>query len=299
MLSSRVLGPAFVALLLVSPAVHAQSTGVSDALRLQVTLDRAGFSPGEIDGRPGANTRRAREAFERSTGRTIADALRDAEPATTSYRITDEDAAGPFLEIPDDMMAKAKLSSLAYSSLLELLGERFHAAPAVLLRLNPGVAFEPGRTIVVPNAPPTPEAASSNGPVIVTVSKAASTLTVTDADGRVLHHAPATTGSAHDPLPIGEWTVKGVARDPAFAYNPDLFWDADPSHARARLPPGPNGPVGVVWVDLDKPHYGIHGTAEPSTIGHTASHGCVRLTNWDARTVAALVSPGTRVVFTD
>ena len=95
-------------------------------------------------------------------------------------------------------------------------------------------------------------------------------------------YAPVTTGSEHDPLPIGEWKVTGVQKNPKFHYNPNLFWDAEPAHAKATIPAGPNNPVGVVWVDISKPHYGLHGTPEPATVGKTASHGCVRLTNWDA-----------------
>ena len=116
---------------------------------------------------------------------------------------------------------------------------------------------------------------------------------VKDADGTVVAHFPASTGSQHDPLPIGEWTIQGVAVDPTFHYNPELFWDADPSHATATLAPGPNNPVGVAWIDLSKEHYGIHGSPEPSKIGKTESHGCIRLTNWSARAVAAAVKPGT------
>jgi lipoprotein-anchoring transpeptidase ErfK/SrfK len=100
-------------------------------------------------------------------------------------------------------------------------------------------------------------------------------------------------------LPVGEWKVLGVSWNPVFNYNPDLFWDANPSHAMATIPPGPNNPVGVVWIDLSKPHYGIHGTPEPSTIGHTESHGCVRLTNWDALRLAAMVGKGTQVEFVE
>jgi lipoprotein-anchoring transpeptidase ErfK/SrfK len=108
-----------------------------------------------------------------------------------------------------------------------------------------------------------------------------------------------TTGSEKDPLPIGEWKVNGVGLQPEFRYNPDLFWDADPSHSKATLANGPNNPVGVVWIDLSKNHYGLHGTPEPANIGKTASHGCVRLTNWDALKLAGLVKPGTRVIFTE
>jgi lipoprotein-anchoring transpeptidase ErfK/SrfK len=131
------------------------------------------------------------------------------------------------------------------------------------------------------------------------VSKSQSTLTVTDAEGGVVFHAPVTSGSEHDPLPIGQWTVTAVSRNPAFHYNPDLFWDANPAHAKAKIPPGPNNPVGVVWIDLSKEHYGIHGTPEPSQIGHTTSHGCVRLTNWDALRLARLVTKGTPVHFVE
>jgi lipoprotein-anchoring transpeptidase ErfK/SrfK len=108
-------------------------------------------------------------------------------------------------------------------------------------------------------------------------------------------HAPVTTGSSKDPLPIGDWKVTGVAWNPTFNYNPDLFWDADPAHAKAKIPAGPNNPVGVVWVDINKPHFGLHGTPEPSTVGRTESHGCIRLTNWDATKLGQLVSPGTKV----
>jgi len=270
-----------------------------DMLAVQVMLDRARFSPGEIDGRGGPNTKRAIEAFEKAKGMTAAAALATmgVEP-TVSYTITPEDAAGPFEAIPEDTMEKAALKHLPFASLVEALGERFHAAPALLKRLNPTAQFAAGETIQVPNVMPAPEPTSGEG-VAITVSKRTSALTLTDATGAVLYYAPVTTGSRHDPLPIGEWQVTAIARNPTFNYNPDLFWDADPTHAKAKLPPGPNGPVGVVWIDLNKPHYGIHGTPEPGTVGHTSSHGCVRLTNWDASAVAALIGKGAKVTFTE
>ena len=128
------------------------------------------------------------------------------------------------------------------------------------------------------------------------VDKSDAVVMLVDAEGATVAQWPATMGSSHDPLPIGEWEIKGVANDPVFHYNPDLFWDADPSHSKAKIAPGPNNPVGVVWIDLSKEHYGIHGTPEPSTIGKTQSHGCIRMTNWSARTLAEAVGPGTRAV---
>ena len=278
-----------------SPAAH-------DLLPAQVLVDRAGFSPGEIDGRGGRNTQAAITAFERDARTTIADALAAAtDPATITYTITAEDAAAPLTPvIPEDMMEKAKLKRLDYASILELLAERFHASPALLKRLNPAATFVAGEQIEVPNVIVVSSAEARPVPdITVRVSKQASVLTVSDASGKVLMHAPVTSGSEHDPLPLGSWTVTAVARNPSFNYNPELFWDADAAHAKAKLPPGPNGPVGVVWIDISKPHYGIHGTPEPSTVGHTTSHGCVRLTNWDALRLAALVGKGTKVDFTE
>lgn len=281
------------------PAVQKPAGRPADMLAVQVMLDRSRFSPGEIDGKGGANTNRAIEAFERAKGTTVAEAMATMglEP-TMAYAITAEDEAGPFVAIPVDMMEKANLKQLAYASLVEALAERFHASPSLLKRLNPSAKFTAGETIQVPNVMPEPEPTSGAG-VAIAVSKKTSALTLTDSTGAVIYHAPVTTGSEHDPLPIGEWTVTAIARNPTFNYNPDLFWDADVTHAKAKLPPGPNGPVGQVWIDLSKPHYGIHGTPEPSTVGHTSSHGCVRLTNWDANAVAALIGKGAKVTFSE
>ena len=207
--------------------------------------------------------------------------------------------------MPDNIEAQASLPSLGFATAIERLGERFHASPELLAALNPSATFATaGEVVRVPNvaasvAPADP--ASVGGPqpageVVVTVSKHLSTLTVAAA-GRVVFQAPVTVGSAHDPLPIGEWAVTVIEPSPVFFYNPDLFWDADPARAKARLAPGPNNPVGVVWIGVSHEHYGLHGTPEPSEVGYAASHGCVRLTNWDAARVATLVKRGTRVVF--
>jgi lipoprotein-anchoring transpeptidase ErfK/SrfK len=204
--------------------------------------------------------------------------------------------AGPFVAVPADMEAKSKLEKLGYASPLEALAERFHVSPALLRRRNPGAAWAAGETLVVPNVAAV-ESPAKAGKVVV--SKRGSYAAAYDTTGALAFYAPVTSGSEHDPLPIGEWTVKGVARDPVFNYNPDLFWDAEASDVKAKIPAGPNNPVGAVWIDLSKEHYGMHGTPEPSRIGHGESHGCVRLTNWDALRLAAMVEPGTPVHFVE
>ncbi|QYU66351.1 L,D-transpeptidase family protein [Leptolyngbya sp. 15MV] len=131
----------------------------------------------------------------------------------------------------------------------------------------------------------------------IVVSKSAGTLRAYDGDGKLVALFTVTTGSRRDPLPLGEWQILATVLNPSFTYNPELFWDVPDGDAKQQLPPGPNGPVGVVWIDLSKEHYGIHGTPEPHTIGRAESHGCVRLTNWDVARLAQMVSRETRVLF--
>ena len=311
-------GALVIACLALGPFAHAQDALTADAvnaaapdagdaalLRAQVLLDRAHFSPGEIDARGGTNTTRALAAFQRHRGLTPSGELdaetwqaltADAPAALVAHTVTADELAGPMRALPEDMMEKAELDALGFESALEALGERFHAAPALLQRLNPGVEFAAGQRILVPNVR---DAAPLPAPDRVVVSKSDSVVRLLDAEGTVFAQFPASTGSEHDPLPIGDWTIEGVATDPTFHYNPELFWDADPSHAKAVLAPGPNNPVGTVWIDLSKPHYGIHGTSAPETIGRAESHGCIRLTNWDAQELAKLVKPGVTVEFHD
>jgi lipoprotein-anchoring transpeptidase ErfK/SrfK len=272
-------------------------TKMASFVRAQILLDRAHFSPGEIDGSSGPNLERAVMAFQQSRNLPASGQLDDATwqalnadsaPAVAPYRITPEDVAGPFAPLPKDMMEQSKLQKLPYSSAEEALGEQFHINPKLLRRLNPGKSFSADEEIIVPNV-----LSSAVGKAAQIVVSKAGTIQAFDASGMIIAQYPCSSGSENDPLPIGKWKVNGVARNPPFNYNPDLFWDADPKHSKAKIPSGPNNPVGVVWIDLSKEHYGIHGTPEPSKVGHAQSHGCIRLTNWDAAELASMVGPGT------
>jgi lipoprotein-anchoring transpeptidase ErfK/SrfK len=191
--------------------------------------------------------------------------------------------------VPKDIHARARLKWLGYESAEEELGEKFHVAPKLLAQLNPGKTLAAaGEQIVVPNVqrPPARPAAR------VVVSASQRTVTALAADGSVLAQYPATMGGPHDPLPIGNWTIASVSHNPYFFYQPGRFWNADPHDAKDKLPPGPNNPVGVVWMGLSKRHFGIHGTPDPGHIRHGESYGCIRLTNWDALDLSHMVRRG-------
>ncbi len=284
-------------------AVAAGKPNTATVLRAQVLLDRAHFSSGEIDGAAGSNLKMALTGYQRKNGIKESGMLdaatwtalnADQAPALATYTLTDADVAGPFTPIPEDMADKAKLPALGYASALEGLGEKFHASTKLLQKLNPGKDLSKvGEQILVPNVldtEPLPKAGK------IVVDKSDRTLTLLDAAGKMIAQFPSSSGTDKDPLPIGTWKVNGVSKNPKFHYNPKLFWDAEPGEKKATIPPGPNNPVGLAWIDLSKPHYGIHGTPVPASIGKTQSHGCIRLTNWDVMAVTASVGPGTEVL---
>ena len=309
-------GALVIACLALGPFAHAQDALTADAvnaaapdagdaalLRAQVLLDRAHFSPGEIDARAGTNTTRAVAAFQRHRGLgdsgeldadTWAALTADAPAALIEHAITADDVAGPFRALPDDMMEKSRLDALGFETAVEALGERFHAAPALLRRLNPDARFVAGSRILVPNVR---DAAPLAAPDRVIVSKSDSVVRLVDAAGKVYAQFPASTGSSKFPLPIGEWKLTSVVHNPDYRYDPDILVNQPKGAKEAIFPPGPNGPVGIVWMGINKEHYGIHGTPEPGHISRTQSSGCVRLTNFAAEAVSSAVKIGTPVTF--
>jgi len=270
-------------------------------IRLQVLLDRAGASPGVIDGFDGDNVRKAIVAFELMQG-LPADGLLDPDllalldaggPVFGSYEIMPEDVANIGGPIPADYAEQATLSYLGYASPQEALAERFHMDIDLLVTLNPGAAFAAGEEIVVAAYGP-----DRSGEVVrIEADKSLRQVRAYDASGLLVVAYPATIGSEDNPSPSGSHVVEGVAPMPDYTYNPNVNFQQGENTDVLILPPGPNGPVGSMWIDLSEPTFGIHGTPEPSKIDKTASHGCVRLTNWDANELAAMVKPGVVVDF--
>lgn len=282
-------------------------SGSSDTFaNVQVVLDRAGISPGVIDGRAGGNLTKALDAYERKTGvrleltdrASIDKALAASGGAAfTSYSISAEDVAGPYVaSVPADYSEKARLDRLAFTSTVEMLAERFHMSESYLRELNPGVSFtRPGVHVKVASV-----GRNATGNIArIVADKGIKQVRAYDSAGRLVAAYPATIGSTDTPSPTGTVAVDRVAFDPEYTYNPKLNFKQGANDKILTIPPGPNGPVGTIWIALSKPTYGIHGTPEPSQIGKTESHGCVRLTNWDADELARMVHPGTVVQFVD
>ncbi len=279
-------------------------------------LDSAGSaSDSSTSGSPRATASRGRRsktllsrasidkaAYDKLVGST------DMSSLITSYQVTADDVKGPFVDIPNSVYDQAKLQCLCYSSPAEELAERFHTSEQLLQQLNPGVGLKTlsaGTLIQVPNleaSPPPGSPASStssaSGPIAkIIISRKGYWTHAVDATGNIVDHFPSTLGAGYDPSPTGGFHITGISHNPAFHYQPALMAEVPDTRPTAKLAAGPNSPVGIVWMALSKPHYGIHGTSSPQTIGYANSHGCVRLTNWDAEKLATLVRAGTPVEF--
>jgi lipoprotein-anchoring transpeptidase ErfK/SrfK len=273
-------------------------------LKAQILLDRAHISPGAIDGYDGENTKRSIRAFQLVKGLEATGQLNDAtwskltedeSPVLTKYQVKKEDVAGPFLEtIPRSIAEMAKLDHLSYTSPRELLAEKFHMDQDLLAKLNKDADFSVAGTEIVVAAVRNNTSGSKVRRLVVDKSREG--VIAFDANDNVVAYYPATIGSADLPSPDGSVEVLSVTTDPAYYYNPEVGIKGGPKE-KMKIAPGPNGPVGTTWIDLSKDGYGIHGTSEPATVGKAFSHGCVRLTNWDARELGHLVRKGTPVVF--
>jgi len=294
----------------------------------QVLLGTAGFSTGVIDGKAGMSFEAAVRGFQQSRGLPATGKLDVAtrqallqlnRPSTVNVKLGRIDIGGNYVyPFPKKPEGQARLKWAGYRNMLEEVAERYHTTPDTIVALNgPTALIGIGQTLRLPNAlsastnyrgsPLKPEyrawfvklnvdADEPQGDHIV-VDKSEGQLKVLDEGGRMVAQFPVTTGSHHDPLPIGNWKVTTYAFLPPFHYQPDLFWDVEDSKDDKMLPPGPNGLVGVAWLDLSKEHYGIHGSPEPQNIGRTESHGCIRMTNWDVLRLSRMLKPGFRAEF--
>lgn len=276
--------------------------------KLEILLDRAHFSPGEIDGKLGENALKALTAFAGANGLSFDKAVTpdlwsrlaaaSEGAAIVNYTIADADVKGPFLkQVPAKMESMKDLPALNYTSPREALAEKFHMSEALLQALNPGQKFDrAGDNIAVANVLD----AGGSAPVArVEVDKTRQTLSTFDAAGKLIAFYPATVGSTEKPTPSGTLKVTAINKNPIYRYNPKYKFKGVKSKKPFTIKPGPNNPVGSIWINLSAEGYGIHGTPDPGKVSKAASHGCVRLTNWDAQHVAAGVTKGTPVTFVD
>jgi lipoprotein-anchoring transpeptidase ErfK/SrfK len=313
----------FVALLLLAGAAEASSltpSTINDAqwtekdksalgpvlIKAQVLLDRAHFSPGEIDGKLGDNFRKALSAYASAQGIKTSGDLNEplwqslqsssSENIVTDYVISDEDVRGPFVEkIPAKMEQQKELPALGYTSAREKLAEKFHMSEALLSALNPGRKLDhAGETIIVANV-------KSDGlhekVSRIEVDKTHQMLNAFGKDQHLIAAYPITAGSTEKPAPSGRLKVTGVQKNPTYRYNPKYAFKGVHSTQPFTIKPGPNNPVGLVWIGLSGEGYGIHGTPDPSKVSKSESHGCIRLTNWDALQLSSAVTKGVPVEF--
>ena len=297
----------------VPPTAAGETTG-SDAVvpsavpdpaivKLQILLDRAGASPGVIDGFDGDNVRKAVSAAETMVGLPadghfgpdLIAKLETTQPVIGSYTITADDVAAINAPIPSDYAEMAQLKFLGYASVTEELGERFHMDEDLLKALNPNAQWVAGEAVAVAAWGPNKEGKVAR----IEADKGDRQVRGYAADGTLLVAYPATIGSADNPSPTGTHMVDAVAPMPNYTYNPEVNFTQGDNTKKLIIPPGPNGPVGSMWIDLTEPTFGIHGTPSPSKIDKTNSHGCVRLTNWDAEELSKLVEKGVPVEFID
>ncbi|HEX2080269.1 MAG TPA: L,D-transpeptidase family protein [Longimicrobium sp.] len=279
-------------------------------LHVQVLLNRAFFSAGMIDGRWGRNTQGAVQWFQAREGLPATGTVDSAtyarlrnvagpEPTVREHVLTADEVKGPFVQIPSDIYQHARLTCSCYESLTEKLTETFASSAELLHRLNPGVNLDSvaaGTRLNVP-ALRDPDARPAGEVKQIVVSGTGNYLHALDAGGRILYHFAATLGSSYDPSPAGDFAVTSIHENPWWNYQPRLLAHVPDDRPNALIPPGPNSAVGRVWMSLSAPHYGIHGTKSPETIGYAQSAGCVRLTNWDVMFLSRRVTPGTPVAF--
>ena len=288
-------------------------------LKAQILLDRKRYSPGVIDGISGDATEIALKAFQADNGIEATGKLDAASFAKLSegnsgvvlirYAISAEDVKGPFVDkVPTDIAEMAKLDRMAFTGPQEALAERFHMDEDLLKRLNPEADFtKAGTEIVVTSVEHVEEGRAAEGDAPtdriradrIVVDKSERTLRVFGKTGDLIALYPATIGSEENPAPDGETRIVRIAKGPTWNYDPKLKLEGEKNRPDEAMTvqPGPNNPVGTVWIALDRDHYGIHGTAEPEKVGKSLSSGCVRLTNWDVEELAELVKKGVPVVF--
>jgi lipoprotein-anchoring transpeptidase ErfK/SrfK len=270
-------------------------------VQLQIFLDAHNFGPGVVDGRGGEFTSKAQHVYEQVMGH-APDAA--AVVPYTTYTVTADDLGriGTLAEKPEEM---AKQKRLPYTSLVELIAERAHTTQAFVRELNPGVNVDtlaagavvrvpnvarPLRVANFPSAYPPSTAAASTRQVVVDLNTRL--LRVIDRD-KLIAVFPITPGSAEHPAPVGQWKIVGLVPWPWFRWDEGVLNHGKRTEVFYNLPPGVNGPVGILWAGTNRPGVGIHGTPSPETIGRSGSHGCIRLSNWDAATFYTLVPKGT------